>query len=100
MIRIIKGVYGFVSKDGVVQPKTVKDAPFSMDAEKEARLVEKGVAEYVKTEPEPEAVAVEPAEEVKPEKKPEKKAGRSRKKAKKKEETDEEPPVLEAAVPE
>lgn len=42
MIKIISGTYG--GRDGI---KTVKDAPFSLTDAEEARLVDRGVAEYV-----------------------------------------------------
>ena len=47
MIKITKGVYGYVTKNGVVKPKTPQDEPFELTAGKEARLVGLGVAEYV-----------------------------------------------------
>lgn len=47
MIKIVRGVYGFVDKYGIVRPKTVADEPFELPAEQEARLVRLGVAEYV-----------------------------------------------------
>ena len=47
MIRIIRGVYGYLDKDGIVRPKTEADAPFSLLPEQEARLVDLGVAQYV-----------------------------------------------------
>ena len=47
MIRIIRGVYGFLDKDGIVRPKTEVDAPFSLSPEQEERLVRLGVAGYV-----------------------------------------------------
>lgn len=50
MIKIIKGVYGFMSENGIVRPKTSEDEPFSLPVEQEARLVDLGVAEYVHTE--------------------------------------------------
>lgn len=50
MIKIIKGVYGYLDKNGCVKPKTEKDDPFELTAEQEARLVGLGVAEYVETE--------------------------------------------------
>lgn len=49
MIKIIKGVYGYLDEHGTVKPKTEKDEPFTLSAEKEARLVDLGVAEYVNT---------------------------------------------------
>ena len=91
MIRIIRGVYGFVDKDGVVRPKTSKDEPFETDDDKEARLVKQGVAEYVSVEPE------EADEE--PEKKPAPKKS-TKKASKKSEDAEEEPPVISAADPE
>ena len=103
MIRIIRGVYGFVDKDGVVRPKTSKDEPFETDDDKEARLVKQGVAEYVSEEPEeadeePEAepLPVEPEEaDEEPEKKP-----APKKSTKKSKDAEEEPPVISAADPE
>lgn len=47
MIRIVKGVYGFLDKDGIVRPKTEADAPFTLLPEQEERLVRLGVAQYV-----------------------------------------------------
>lgn len=47
MIKITKGVYGYVTKSGAVKPKTPQDWPFELTPEKEARLVGLGVAEYV-----------------------------------------------------
>lgn len=47
MIKIVRGVYGFMDKDGIVRPKTAADEPFALLAEQEARLVNLGVAEYV-----------------------------------------------------
>lgn len=46
MIRIIAGVYGY-KKNGRIEAKTVKSAPFSVEAKEEARLVKAGVAVYV-----------------------------------------------------
>lgn len=51
MIKIIKGVYGYMDKNGIVKPKTEKDKPFSLTAKQEARLVELKVAEYVDVDP-------------------------------------------------
>lgn len=107
MIRIIRGVYGFIDKDGVVRPKTSKDGPFKTDDDKEARLVKQGVAEYVSDEPEeadeePEAepLPVEPEEaDEEPEKKPAPKKS-TKKDSKKSEDAEEEPPVISAADPE
>ena len=50
MIKIIKGTYGYMDKNGIVRPKTANDEPFTLTQEQEARLVGLGVAEYV-TEP-------------------------------------------------
>lgn len=47
MIRIIRGVYGFLDEGGIVRPKTEESAPFMLLPEQEARLVRLGVAEYV-----------------------------------------------------
>lgn len=49
MIKIIKGVYGF-RKGSLVIPKTKNDEPFPLKPEDEQRLVDIGVAEYVKEE--------------------------------------------------
>ena len=91
MVRIIKGVYGYVDKDGIPSPKTPKDKPFSMDSKEEQRLVDLGVAVFV-GEPKVEVKAEEP-ETKKPSKKPKKKAN-------KKVNTEEEPPKLSAVEPE
>ena len=47
MIKIVRGVYGFMDKNGIVRPKTAADEPFELLPEQEARLVRLGVAEYV-----------------------------------------------------
>ena len=47
MIQIVRGVYGYLDKDGIVRPKTEADAPFELLPEQEARLVRLGVAQYV-----------------------------------------------------
>lgn len=48
MIRIIKGSYGLkVGKS--IKPVRAGDAPISLEAKQEERLVKLGVAEYVKT---------------------------------------------------
>ena len=47
MIQIVRGVYGFLDKDGIVRPKSEADAPFELLPEQEARLVRLGVAQYV-----------------------------------------------------
>lgn len=47
MIKITKGVYGYMTEIGSVKPKTADDEPFELTAEQEARLVGLGVAEYV-----------------------------------------------------
>ena len=47
MIKIIRGVYGYLDKEGIVRPKTAEDAPFSLSPDQEARLVRLGVAKYV-----------------------------------------------------
>lgn len=47
MIKIIQGTYGYIDKNGIVKPKTAKDAPFELaDKSREAELVALGVAEY------------------------------------------------------
>jgi len=48
MIRIIKGTYGHID-GGRIVPKTSKDPPFALSPEKEAKLVGKGVAQYVES---------------------------------------------------
>ena len=47
MIKIVRGVYGFMDGNGIVHPKTADDEPFNLLPEQEARLVGLGVAEYV-----------------------------------------------------
>ena len=47
MIKIVRGVYGFMDKNGIVRPKTANDEPFELLPEQEERLVRLGVAEYV-----------------------------------------------------
>lgn len=46
MIRIIKGVYGHIV-NGIVEPKGMNAAPFSLSDEREEELVACGVAVYV-----------------------------------------------------
>ena len=50
MIRMIKGTYGLV-KNGTVEPMTKHSPAFSINAAREAELVEAGVAVY-EAEPE------------------------------------------------
>lgn len=67
MIKIIKGVYGYLTPEGRVKPKTPADEPFTLTAEQESRLVGLGVAKYVNApEPakEPEAEPVEPEKDL------------------------------------
>ncbi len=98
MIRIIKGVYGYVDSNGIPQPKTSKDEAFELDEDKEKELVEKGVAEYVN--------GPETKNEAKVDKKAntKKKADSNKKAVSKKkaedDEIDEEPPTFEAVEPE
>lgn len=47
MIKIVKGTYGYLDKNGIVKGKTSKDEPFSLSKEEEERLVKRGVAKYV-----------------------------------------------------
>lgn len=48
MIKIIQGTYGYLDKNGIVKPKTPKDAPFELeDKNREAELVALGVAVYI-----------------------------------------------------
>ena len=65
MIRIVRGVYGFLDADGIVRPKTEADDPFELSSEQEERLVNLGVAQYVvdvKEEQEQEETAPEETE--------------------------------------
>lgn len=55
MIRMIKGTYGLV-KNGTVEPMTKHSPAFSINAAREAELVEAGVAVY---EAEPESAPSE-----------------------------------------
>lgn len=61
MIKIVKGVYGYVDKHGFVRPKDCNSEPFVTSPEQEARLVKLGVAEYV-DEPEKVPAVNEPAQ--------------------------------------
>lgn len=61
MIKIVKGVYGYVDKHGFVRPKDCNSDPFETSPEQEARLVKLGVAEYV-GEPEKAEPVNEPAQ--------------------------------------
>lgn len=61
MIKIVKGVYGYVDKHGFVRPKDCNSKPFETSPEQEARLVKLGVAEYV-DEPEKAEPVNEPAQ--------------------------------------
>lgn len=117
MIKIIRGVFGYVDKDGAVIPKTVKDEPFEVSAEIEDRLISQGVAIHVGDE---EAPAEEKApettteetteEEVKAEAEAEtatqakkstgKKTNSKKKTSAKKDDDTEEPPAIEAVDPE
>lgn len=54
MIKIIKGTYGYINK-GRIEPKNSSSEPFSIDPQREAELVEQGVAIYVDV-PQKEAV--------------------------------------------
>lgn len=51
MIKIINGTYGYRNSDGHVEAKTPKSKPFSLSDEREAELVDAGVAEYVNGAP-------------------------------------------------
>ena len=31
MIKIIQGTYGYIDENGIVKPKTAKDAPFELE---------------------------------------------------------------------
>lgn len=50
MIKIIKGIYGYRNKNGIIEPKTTESPAFSLTAEQEERLVKRGVASYVNSE--------------------------------------------------
>ena len=62
MIKIVRGVYGFLDNNGIVRPKTEADEPFELTPEQEARLVSLGVAQYVETEEEQEPEETEQVE--------------------------------------
>lgn len=66
MIKIINGVYGYMDKNGIVKPKTEKDAPFALTEAQEARLVGLGVAKYVNAPVPPVEPENEPDEPEKP----------------------------------
>ncbi len=51
MIKIVKGTYGRLNKNGTVTRMTAQDGPFSLAAEQEARLVSLGVAAYIDNMP-------------------------------------------------
>ena len=61
MIKIVKGVYGYVDKHGFVRPKDCNSEPFETSPEQEERLVRLDVAEYV-GEPEKAEPVNEPAQ--------------------------------------
>ena len=63
MIKISRGVYGFIDENGTVRPKTARDGAFSVSKDEKARLVNLGVAEYVGEEPRKEPPSEEPPEE-------------------------------------
>lgn len=115
MIKIIRGVFGYVDKDGAVIPKTVKDEPFEVSSEIEDRLISQGVAIHVgdeeapAEEKAPETTTEETAEEeVKAEaetatqakKSTGKKTNSKKKTSAKKDDDTEEPPAIEAVDPE
>lgn len=50
MIKIVKGVYGYRNKNGVIEPKTVESPAFSLTEEQETRLVKRKVAVYVENQ--------------------------------------------------
>lgn len=115
MIKIIRGVFGYVDADGAVIPKTVKDEPFEVSAEIEERLISQGVAIHVGDEEAPveekapETTAEETVEEeVKAEaetttqakKSTGKKTNSKKKTSAKKDDDTEEPPAIEAVDPE
>ena len=70
MIKISRGVYGFIDENGTVRPKTARDGAFSASEDEEARLVNLGVAEYVGEEPRKETPSEETPDET-PEETPE-----------------------------
>lgn len=50
MIKIIKGVYGYRNKNGVIEPKTAESPAFSLTEEQEMRLVKRKVAVFVENQ--------------------------------------------------
>ena len=50
MIKIIKGVYGYRNKNGVIEPKTAESPAFSLTEEQEIRLVKRKVAVFVENQ--------------------------------------------------
>lgn len=57
MIKMIAGVYGY-KEGGIIMPKDKDSEPFSLEPEREAELVERGIAVYAnliipEEEPEP-----------------------------------------------
>ena len=46
MIKIIKGIYGYRNKNGIIEPKTTESPAFSLTDVQEERLVKIGVAAY------------------------------------------------------
>jgi len=75
MIQIVRGVYGYLDKDGIVRPKTEADAPFTLTPEQEERLVRLGVAQYVGDVKEaPDAQLDEPVKSAPMEEEPEEEA--------------------------
>lgn len=71
MIKISRGVYGFIDENGTVRPKTARDGAFSVSEDEEARLVNLGVAEYVGEEPRKEEKPSEETPDETPEETPE-----------------------------
>ena len=59
MIKIIKGVYGYRNKNGIIEPKTTESTAFSLTDAQEERLVKIGVAAYADEE----GVAVAPVQQ-------------------------------------
>ena len=62
MIQIVRGIYGYMDKDGIVRAKRVDDPPFELLPEQEERLVRLGVAKYVGNVKSAPVVDVEPEE--------------------------------------
>lgn len=63
LVHIINGIYGYHISEAVVEPKTVKDAPFFVSDEEGERLIGLGVAELVTEAETAEVAPVQPTAE-------------------------------------